>query len=239
MLGLSVGDLGKLKDFVSPSFFDVLPARTLWTEGRRLLASRRDDAGFEGLVDRLRPIVTGAPVGLQIVDALPQGQDEDARERGGAVLRLYFAQLAHLDAAALDLRHAHFRASAGGIAWKPRALYAQWNAEFIRGIRDLYVGFYRDDGALFERAADRLQLAPAVDLFVQHFGEGDQRAVVFDQDTFKRSFHAIFVRCRDAGKTLDPGFMGLGIMLGALYEHLSTLGVPLDVRGAFEAVWPS
>ena len=41
MLGLSVGDLGKLKDFVSPSFFDVLPAR------------RRGHATFERLLGAL------------------------------------------------------------------------------------------------------------------------------------------------------------------------------------------
>ena len=241
MLGLSVGDLGRLKDFVSPSFFDVVPARTLWREGRDLMASRRDAGGFSEILDRLRPIVSGPPVGLEIVDKsapIQEPREEAAKERGETLLRLYFAQLAHLDVAALDLRHANFRWGSQQLQWIPAPLSAQWDADFIRGIRDLYAGFYRDDDGLFQDAARRLNLTPAVDLFVEHFGTGEQRSVVFEQDAFKDSFHSVFVRCRDAGQTLAPGFISLGVMLGALYEHLSTLGVPLDVRGAFEAVWP-
>ncbi len=239
MFGLSVGDLGRLKDFVSPSFFDVLPARTLWSEGRRLLGSRRDDQGFERLVDRLRSVVGGEPVGIEIVETLPPAEGERLEARGEAMLRLYFAQLAHLETVALDLRYSNFRWSAKGLLWKPRPLFATWSPAFLGGIRDLYGGFYRGDDALFHDAAARLDLTPAVDLFIEQFGEGDQRAVTFDQEAFKNSFHRVFVRCRDAGNTLDPGFIGLGVMLGALYEHLSTLGVPLDVRAAFEAVWPT
>ncbi len=239
MFRLSIGDLGRLKDFVSPSFFDVIPARTLWSEGRRLLASRRDREGFARLRERLGPVVSGEPVGIELVDAFPRAQAEDPTRRGEAALRLYFAQLAQLDTVALDLRHAHFQWGGERLLWKPSPLFVAWNPGFIGGIRELYAGFYRGDDALFHDAAARLELTPAVDLFIEQFGDGDQRAVSFDQEAFKASFHRIFVRCRDAGTTLDPGFIGLGIMLGALYEHLSTLGVPLDVRGAFDAVWPS
>lgn len=241
MLGLSVGDLGRLKDFVSPSFFDVVPARTLWGEGRRLLASRRDTTGFAQLIERMHPVVSGPPVGLEVVNPAtldPGPPDEAPKRRGETMLRLYFAQLAHLDVAALDLRYASFRWESDHLQWAPQPLSVQWDADFICGIRDLYAGFYRDDDALFQDAADRLNLTPAVDLFVEHFGAGDQRSVVFEQDAFKESFHSVFVRCRDAGQELDPGFISLGVMLGALYEHLSMLEVPLDVRGAFEAVWP-
>lgn len=239
MLGLSMGDLGRLKDFVSPSFFDVLPARTLWTEGRRLLGSRRDRAGFDELVERLRPVVSGEPVGIEIVDSLPASGPEEPALRGEAILRLYFAQIAHLDAVALDLRHANFASADGRLLWKPRPLFTTWTPAFTQGVRDLYAGFYFGDDALFHDAAGRLDLTPAVDLFIEQFGDGDQRSVTFEQEAFKASFHRVFVRCREAGNTLDPGFIGLGLMLGSLYEHLSTLGVPLDVRGAFEAVWPS
>jgi hypothetical protein len=241
MLGISVGDLGRLKDFVSPSFFDVVPARTLWKEGRRLLASRRDTSGFAEILKHLEPVVSGPPVGLELVDraTLRQGGNEHApKQRGETLLRLYFAQLAHLDVAALDLRHANFRWETDHLQWAPAPLSVHWDAGFICGLRDLYSGFYRDDDALFHDAAQRLNLTPAVDLFIEHFGSGDQRFVVFEQEAFKDSFHSVFVRCRDAGQTLAPGFISLGVMLGALYEHLGTLAVPLDVRGAFEAVWP-
>ena len=239
MFGLSIGDLRRLKDFVSPSFFEVLPPRTLWNEGRRLLASRRDREGFARVIAQLQQVATGEPVGVTFVDSLDIPDAGDPTRRGEALLRLCFAQLAHLSVAALDLRHDHFRWDGRRLNWKPQPLFTTWSPTFSRGVRDLYSGFYRGDETLFESAAVRLRLTPAVDLFVEHFGGGDQRSVTFDQSSFKDSFHAIFVRCRDAGTVLDPGFIGLGVMLSALYEHLSTLGVPLDVRGAFEAVWPS
>lgn len=240
MFGLSVDDLGRLKDFASPSFFEVLPAHALWKEGRELLASRRDTGGYDRVLARLQPLVSGPPVGIECVDDLGQPDDDPApRSRGSSVLALYFAQLAHLDVAMLDLRHDHFRRRGEALLWKPQRLFTRWNPPFIEGIRDLYAGFYRDDDVLFRDAASRLRLTPALDLFVQQFGDGDQREVTFEMETFKQSFHAIFVRCREAGTTLDPGFIGLGIMLSTLYEHLSTLAVPLDVRAAFEAVWPS
>lgn len=241
MLGLSVGDLGRLKDFVSPSFFDVVPARVLWSEGRRLVASRRDSAGFSQVVEQLQAVVTGPPVEVEIVEpkALAKLSGAQAPKlQGETVLRLYFAQLFGLDRAALDLRAANFRWAGEHLQWAPPPLSVHWDKDFILGIRDLYSGFYRDDDPLFQDAARRLNLTPAVDLFVEHFGTGDQRSVTFEQDAFKDSFHSVFVRCRDAGQALAPGFISLGVMLGALYEHLSTLGVPLDVRGAFEAVCP-
>ncbi len=245
MFGLAAGDLGRLKDFVSPSFFDVLPARTLWSEGRSLLGSRRDRDGFDELLGKLRPIVSGEPVGITMVDALPEASSEaearteDPGARGQAVLRLYFAQLAHLDTAAVDLRHQHFRWAQDRLQWAPAPLFSRWDPDFLRGVRELYAGFYRGDDAMFEGAAERLGLTPALDLFVQQFGTGDQTSVTFEQEAFKSSFHAIFVRCRDAGLTLNGSFIPLGVMLGALYEHLSTLAVPLNVRAAFESVWPS
>lgn len=241
MLGLQLGDFRRMLDFVSPSFFDVVPARTLWSQARAMMASRRDEEAFVRQLRALGPVLERRDVGVRLVSDVDLGRAEPNPlpdlERGEAVLRLYFAQLAHLETAALDLRHKRFRGTSGGLQWSPRPLTVRWDPDFLRGIRDLYAGFYRDDRRVFEDAARRLNLTVALDLFIAHFGDGDQTEVRFDLEGFKQSFHSIFVRCKERGVVLPPGFIPLGAYLGALYEHLSQLDTPLNVRGAFEAVW--
>lgn len=249
MFGIRAGDLRRFADLATPSFFEVVPMRSLWTQGRELLASTKDEAAFERLLRRVDAVLSEADVPLRarpVADApasSPSPSDpEQARRRGELVLRLYFAQLGRTDQTALDLRQARFHPSDDTadprLLWAPRPLSVTWDPEFLAGIRGLYHGFYRDDDEQFERSAAALGLSAATDLFRQQFGEGDQTQVRFDLDRFKESFHEIFVRCREHGASLHPNFVALGVYLGGLYEHLDALAVPLDARGAFEAVWP-
>ena len=97
----------------------------------------------------------------------------------------------------------------------------------------MYRGFYGEDDALFERGVRALHLEPATDVLRAHFGEGDQRAVVFETKVFHSSFHDVFVRCRDEGVSLHRNFLALGLYLACLYDALEGRG-PLDVRDAFE-----
>lgn len=245
MFGMQAKDLRRFADLASPSFFDVIPVRALWRQGRALLASTRDSAGFSRLCQRAAATLDrlGASVEIGEGDHVDPRAPIDPQARGEAVLRVYFAQLAHLDATILDLRLARFCAAPAGdsgpvLRWTPTPLSVTWDPDFIDGVRGLYTGFYRDDTALFERSAQALGLSVATDLFRQQFGAGDQTAVRFELDRFKQSFHEIFVRCQEHGATFHPNFVALGIYLGGLYEHLDALGVPLDVRRAFDAVWP-
>ena len=100
-------------------------------------------------------------------------------------------------------------------------------------MRRLYRGFYAGADEEFHAGLDALGLEPAADLFLRHFGEGDQTAVEFEMAQFTKSFHDVFVRCRDHGVRLHRNFVPLGVHLAALYEHLEPLRVPLDVRSAF------
>ena len=245
MFGVHAADLRRFADLASPSFFEVVPMRALWSQGRALLASTRDPTGFSQLRRRVADVLgrLGVPVALG-TEHEPSAEPTtiDPVQRGQWVLQIYFAQLAQLGQAALDLRPARFHAwrdpqGTTMMTWNPRPLAVAWDPAFIAGVRGLYSGFYRDDSALFERSADALGLSVATDLFRQQFGTGDQTAVRFELDRFKESFHQIFVRCREHGVALHPNFVALGIYLGGLYEHLDPLGVPLNVRAAFDAVW--
>lgn len=231
---------GQLLDFVSPSFFDVMPAGALAGQARALLASRRDRDGFVREARALSRLLGRRGVPLRVSTERAEGdglpQDGDARrERGGLVLRLYFEQLLHRDAALLDLRASAFRRDRGRLVFAPSPGSARWDPEFLGALRRVYRGFYRGEESCFEEGLAALRLEPARELFLRHFGEGDQTGVRFRMAHFTKSFHDVFVRCREHGLRLQGDFVPLGVHLAALYEHLEALGEPLDVRAAFHA----
>jgi hypothetical protein len=238
---LRATEWGQLLDFVSPSFFAVLSARDLARASKDLIASTRDDADFRRIARALDRRLTRREVPLRLApdaqDAEPEGLAHSSREtrvtRGQLVLRLYFEQLLHADAALLDLRGSRFALRDGSLVWSPARGFVRWNPDFLKGIRRMYRGFYAESEKDFRAGLEALNLEPAADLFREHFGEGEQTAVRFEMAHFTRSFHAVFVRCKEHGVRLQPDFVALGVHLASLYEHLEALGEPLDVRAAF------
>ncbi|MCX5739330.1 MAG: hypothetical protein NTZ61_12700 [Proteobacteria bacterium] len=234
---------GQLLDFVSPSFFEVLSARGLAGAARDLIASSRDDAGMRtaagAIADRIGARSIPIRLDLERVrdgSVAAKRSSRDARiARGQLVLRLYFEQLLGADASLLDLRGARFTARGDSLVWSPARGFVRWDPAFLDAIRRMYRGFYADDDAAFRTALAALHLDAAADLFLDHFGAGEQTAVRFEMARFTKSFHAVFVRCRERGVRLHPNFVPLGVYLAALYEHLEGLDVPLDVRAAFAA----
>jgi hypothetical protein len=240
---LRATEWGHLLDFVSPSFFEVLSARDLAGAARGLIASSRDAAGMRAaaraIADRLD--ARGIPIRLDLEGAgdtaTPARRSSlDARvARGQLILRLYFEQLLGAEVSLLDLRGARFTMRRDTWVWSPARGFARWDPAFLDAIRQMYRGFYADDDDAFRAALAALRLDAAADLFLDHFGAGDQTAVRFEMAHFTKSFHAVFVRCRERGIRLHPNFVPLGVFLAALYEHLEGLDVPLDVRAAFAA----
>ncbi|MDX1648321.1 MAG: hypothetical protein R3263_00575 [Myxococcota bacterium] len=234
----------QLADYVSPAFFEVLPARALLGQVRELVGSARDRRGFAAAVGEVGAALAARDVPLEVRAEWPAGaralapDAEPARRAlGQRVLEAYFAQLAGADRALLDLRAARFaEPDQGPPRWAPSPFWVAWDPAFLAALRDLYAGYYREDPARFDDALARLALTPARDVFLEHFGPGDQRAVRFEARHFHASFHEAFVRCRDAGTSLHPNFLPLGVMLASVCDHLETLGLAFDVRGAWEQV---
>lgn len=230
----------QITDYVSPSFFEVLPASALWSQLRELAGNARDGKRFllvqRAVESRLAEHGSGVRIGRDEAEGAGEidALDEEARRaRGQRVLEIYFSQIAGSPAALLDLRASRFQ-GAEPLHWNPRPLFVQWDAEFLDGLRNLYGGYYEDDDARFRSALKNLQLEAAEDLFREHFGADDQRAVRFEATSFHATFHEAFVRCRDEGVRLHRNFLALGIYLGCLYDHLEALGLSFDVRGAYE-----
>ncbi len=230
----------QLADLVSPSFFEVMPARALLRQGQEILGNAKDEQGFARVVAALDATLDPVRVESRGEPAEPDAHrtldDAARRARGQRVLEIYFAQLLHHEAAVIDLRVDRFLGAGDALIWRPGRYWILWDVAFLDAIRRLYRCFYSGDDAGFEAALAELDLSAAGETFRHHFGEGDQRAVRFDPKRFHASFHEVFVRCRDAGASLHPNFLGLGCYLAALYDHLGALGGSYDVRGAFERV---
>lgn len=233
----------QLADYVSPSFFEVLPPRALLGQVKALVGNARDREGFARAVEETGRVLAAHDVPLAVAADWPSGASPLAPEHEGArralgqrVLEAYFAQLAGADHALLDLRGARFAGSEAAPLWAPQPFWVRWDPGFVAALRDLYAGYYGGDDARFGDALARLRLEPAREVFLEHFGPGAQRSVRFEAEHFHASFHEAFVRCRDAGVSLPPDFLSLGIMLACLYDHLEALGLAYDVRGAWERV---
>ena len=227
-------DWSHLRDYVSPSFFSVVPATAVSSRIASLSTNALKGRAFRSALDAREQLLPPGVVVGELDDATPH-QERPIPAVGEAALRVFFAQIAADGPIVLDLSQSRWTASPdGSIAWKPGRLWAEWEPGFREAVRDLYRGFYGDDAARFDRALDVLGLEVARDTFVEHFGGGDQRAVTFDLAAFHDTFHRVFVQCREAGVTLDGDFLYLGIYLGCLYETLSLVERPFDVRAAYE-----
>jgi len=234
---LASGQLGKLASFVSPAFFDVMPAKALWSRGRALVAGTRNHAAFRHAVaERSNELSACLPQIELVADRKSASTGPHAamppEQRAGIVTELYFHQLFHGKTALLDLRGASFTPAGECLIWHPAAWQGEWAPDFIAALRDLYRGFYAKDDAMFQRGLRALSLEQSEDLFRKHFGSDG--FVAFRTVDFVDTFHQVFERCKKYGVALHPDFLPLGIYLAALYDHLEDLAVAVDVAAAFE-----
>jgi hypothetical protein len=118
------------------------------------------------------------------------------------------------------------------LVWTPAPWIADWSPEFIRPLRDIYLGFYRHDDALFRYGLEQLGLSHSEDLFREQFGAG-QDQVNFHVSAFIDVFQRVFERCKQHKTSLHPDFLPLGIYLAALYDHLQDLNIAINVADAF------
>jgi hypothetical protein len=232
---LASGQLGKLASFVTPAFFDVMPAKALWSRARKLLAGTRDHEAFRHAVAERSGELAKVLPEVQLADGkraapAPAG---DSELRASRVVELFFHQLFYGRTTLLDLRAASFTADGERLLWHPASWMAEFTPDFIGPLRDIYRGFYTRDDAKFQQGLRALSLQSCEDLFRKHFG-GDQAKLAFRTVDFVDTFHQVFQRCKQQGTSLHPDFLPLGIYLAALYDHLEDLAVAVDVSAAFD-----
>lgn len=224
----------QIQDYLSPAILDVLKPAELrkqtWALAKPWVKRsywKTEKARVQERVDRL------------LIARSKSGELEGPvtnQNRAQQLLEIYFFQILCQDSAILDLRYQAFSSEGSAMSWEPSALYLEWDPDFIAPLRDIYAGFYGDNNSAFNDGLAALNLLPARDIFIQHFGMGDQRTTDFKLSHFHDTFHQTFTRCHEHGVQLHGNFLGLGLMLACLYEHLETLGVACDVRQAYEQV---
>ncbi len=238
--GIFEGDEWRpLLEFVSPTFFDVVPLRALLSQGRELVGNATDAPARARVEAEVGEALAARGLALRLSRGAKAGSSADAAAtdtaaRGQRVLELYFAQLYGAEACLLDLRQRSFVDGSDATLWSPGPYYLRWDPDFLDGVRTLYEGYYGADDAAFDAGLRTLGIADSKDLFQRHFGD-DPGSVRFDRAHFVSTFHDVFVRCRDRGVSLHRNFLPLGVYLATLHDHLGALGGgPFDVRSAFE-----
>lgn len=230
-------------DYASPALFDVMPLRALLAQGKEFVSGGSDGHCYVKVRERIASslLARGLDVELGAQEShakglVPAELSEDARRQvGDRILEIYFTQIFAGDETILDLRGDSFSTSEGAsLQWRPKAFYVQWEPDFLKGLRDLYAGFYLDEAARFDAGLLQLGLQDSGDALVIHLGSGDQRSVRFETSALHSSFHDTFLACRDRGVALHRNFLALGIYLVCLYDVLESLELEYDVRGAFE-----
>jgi hypothetical protein len=229
-------DIGKFADFVSPAFFQVVPAPSLFRTARSLVSLSRDLSAFQAAVSQRSTELHRAGLDVRLDARRGEREDVDPNrsERARQLVELYFHQIFSDSASLLDLRSAAFGWDGSRLIWSPKPWLWQWEAPFIKALRDLYVGFYGQDTSAFVRGLSALGLQGAEDVLRCHFGTAG--AMHFSVSGFIDSFHAVFVRCKEIGAELHSDFLPLGIVLATLYAHLEELGVVVDVADCFARI---
>ena len=239
---LPLAETTLLFGLVSPSMFRVMPVTAFWREARGLFRQARNDASAARVRDGLQTALLEGGGCVELTDRVrPRPLSELKAEarllRGQRVLEAYFASVGRADATYVDFRPDRFESAGARLLWSPLPVHVEWDRAFLAGVRDMYTGFYRDEPERMRAGLAALELSGAEQAMRAHFGEGDQRSVMFTSAGFKASFGRVFDRVAELGHPLHPNFIGLGAMLATLYLHLEAVGVPLDVRTAFEASW--
>jgi len=249
MLGrlLFSGELTPFSSFISPAFFDVVPAKPLWQRAKELVSFSRSCAEYRravaersSLLERSHlPIRLNPTPGTRERDPSGEHADRDTRlalqQRGAHLTALYFHQLWHGDVTLIDLRRRAFGPGANprraDLDWQPTSWMVRWERSFIESMRHVYAGFYAERWRDFRAGLASLNLHPAEDVLRAHFGT---TRVKFEVKHFVSTFKKVFVRCRDARTSLHPDFLALGLYLATLYDHLEDLDVTVDVAASFE-----
>lgn len=231
------GFLKEILPYISPRVFDLMDIPTVALNMGKLSVQYMFSQG----VDKAK---------LDLADFLPEkisfehtsGDQLTSQEKGEAILELYFTQVLLGKTIFLDLRPGRFKGGSS-LNWSPNGLHCKFNETFQRGLSNMYIGFYQDKKDLYEKGLEEIGLISSKDsesdrvemmkIFNEHFGDGSQESVSFEMEHFVSSFHQIFDRIFHQNKQLSEDFVYLGIYLVTMYLHLERIGVPLNVREAF------
>lgn len=244
---LKKSDWAFLLDFVSPAFFKVIPPLQLINNATAMAKRTQDKALYQATLAEVQRALSGHLPDIEIAPgAMGQPgvagvrlEDLSENERGElarCIVEIYFLQILSSGTVFLDVRLSRFARNSQGWLWTPAPLLGVFSPDFLKAMAQLYEGFYGNQPERMRAGLKQLGMDWAFDVFMAHFGEGDQTAVHFTMSHFVQTFHDVFMKCKEEKKNLKGEFVQLGVILGLMYESLERLGVPVNVRAAFANV---
>lgn len=222
-----------LKDYISPSFFKVVPITVLSKEAITLARNVKSNE-IEDFKKNFIPFLDKLNVKIE-KHSNKEKNEGDKNNLAQLILNLYFLQIINFNKILLDIRkETFFWDDQDQIwIWHPQSLFIEWDDDFGQSLKSIYEGYYLGDDAQFTSALSDLNLEPCKELFKEHFGFGNQTQVEFKQDNFFKTFHEIFVECKKNNISLHSNFISLGLFLALLYKSLEELDVKLNVRKTY------
>ncbi|HET6415780.1 MAG TPA: hypothetical protein VFG22_05755 [Polyangiales bacterium] len=232
---------------MAPASLDLMSPRGIATQGLQLISNAANPRRFDRLVADVQGRLRAASVPVLIEEHRNPAPLQEAssltrprrRWLGQLALELYFAQLFRGYDAALDLRPSRFGVDGSGDAvWRPRPIYVRWNQRFLKGIRDVYEGFFFDRAEQLDAGLAALGLGSSAGLLLGHLGDGNQRSVRFGSEQLRSLLREMADRRQPEEPKLHPNFIAFGLLLTGLHELLEELDLAFDVRSAFMRTHP-
>jgi len=234
----------QIRELLSSEVAEVLPKRRLASYATRLGRNYMSSSRYQQALDARRGALDASSLSVEIPRG-PEGESPTVDtsvfstrpEDGELLLQLYFHQLYTGDWTLLDIRRPAFGRwrEGGDLLWAPGPFFVKWDVEFIESIRGIYEGFYGGDDELFEASLQGIGMGGMSGIFREHFGFGGQQEVEFRTDDFQKTFSEVLRVATSQEVRIHPDFVGRGIYLTALYEHLEELGGAYDVAAAYHA----
>ncbi|MBU6154237.1 MAG: hypothetical protein KGP28_08030 [Bdellovibrionales bacterium] len=178
--------------------------------------------------------------------SVPKEPTADAKAKGDALLRFYFAQLFCPEGIFVDLRDSKLHWDTGKLLYSPSGFWYRFSDPFRAGILTLYDGFYSADDSKFEagliatglldrnwEAADQLGIKT---IFRAHFGSNLDHPMRFSLRQFQENFLKIFEFLLRKKVRLSSEFMIFGIYLVTLYLSLEKYGSEHEVKSLYQEV---
>ncbi len=237
---------GFLKDFlpfISPKLFEIINIPELSIKISKMGFNFLFNNGVE---ERSKRLVKLLPTNVELLSLSSKFSDESCmtdKKYGETILELYFSQLQTSEPIFLDLRPERFNLGKNNVFFETNGLYYQFSSTFLKGLAQVYEGFYLEKNDVFEQGLINIHLISPGDpdevkakikkLFSSHFGDALSGPIKFDMDEFQESFHHIFSYLYEQNKSLPTEFTFLGIYLVTLYMNLSSFDEVFDVKGAY------
>jgi predicted unusual protein kinase regulating ubiquinone biosynthesis (AarF/ABC1/UbiB family) len=236
----------QLLDYISPAAFKVIDWKRATSQLFDMSKRAIDSSLARGLAESNQKLFPPQVIlaGQTPADAVRNETLSDTR-MAELILDVYFSQLFSEKGCLLDLRLSNFAKDQHSVRFNPGSFVHTFKDEFREGMLRIYEGYYFGRRETMQDGMRAVGLITSNDprkveeieqLLFSHFGRADQGPILFDLESFRESFHNLFLYLKEQNIRLSSDFLFLGIYLITLYLSLSKLGQPVDVKKSFTDV---